>query len=148
MHQTLRLCGQRVRMVYGDWQMFLPTENCTSQAMFLRQTACHRGWSPLPSPLPSLLPTLAAKPAALLAAGDPIPAASVEPVHLFRVIHSHTPARKSGTQSLPGMSCFVLRVLCIVIRGPRELSLGVCSLGGARIPSRAGDYYARGRGGM
>ena len=48
------------------------------------------------------------------------------------------------------MSCFVLRVLCIVIGGggAKEPSLGVCSLGGARIPSRASDYYARGRGGV
>ena len=52
---------QRVRVVYGDWQMFLPTENCTSSAMFLRQTACHRGWSPLPSRLPNLLPSLLPK---------------------------------------------------------------------------------------
>ena len=57
-HQTLRLCGQRVRVVCGDWQMFLSTENCALRVMFLRQTACHRGWSPLPSPLPSLLPKL------------------------------------------------------------------------------------------
>ena len=56
--QTQRLCGQRVCVVYGDWQMFLPTGNCVSCVMFLRQTACHRGWSPLPSPLPNLLPKL------------------------------------------------------------------------------------------
>ena len=31
--------------------------------------------------------------------------------------------------------------------GSRRLSLRVCSLGGARIPSCAGDYYARGGGG-
>ena len=58
MHQTLRLCGQRVCVVYGDWQMFLPTEKCISRVIFLRKTACPRGWSPLPSPLPSLLPKL------------------------------------------------------------------------------------------
>ena len=39
------------------------------------------------------------------------------------------------------------QVLCTVIWGARETSLGVCSLGGARMLSRAGDYYARGRGG-
>ena len=45
--------------------MFLLTENCTSRAIFLRETACHRGWSPLSRPLPSLppkLPTLAPNP--------------------------------------------------------------------------------------
>ena len=57
-HQTLRLCGQRVHVVCGVWQMFLPTENCVFHPMFLRQTACHRGWSPLLSPLPSLFPKL------------------------------------------------------------------------------------------
>ena len=36
MHQTLRLCGQRVCMVYGDWQTFLSSENCTLRVMFLR----------------------------------------------------------------------------------------------------------------
>ena len=78
----------------------LPTENCTSRAMFLRQ----RNWSPLPGPLPSLLPKLpkphakpstkgAAKPAAQAAAklaaqpaaGEPIPVAPVEHAQLFRV---------------------------------------------------------------
>ena len=100
------LCGQRVCVVYGNGQMFLPTENCTSRSMFLRQTAYHRGWSHLPSPLPSLLPKLpnlvpnpqpksaakhaaqvAAKPAALLAAGEPIPVPPVEHVHVLRVKH-------------------------------------------------------------
>ena len=40
-----------VHVVYGDWQMFLPTENCIS-----RNVPCHRGWNPLPNLLPSLLP--------------------------------------------------------------------------------------------
>ena len=44
------------------------------------------------------------------------------------------------------MSCFALRVFCIVIGGARDLSFGVCSLGGARIPSCAAAYDAR-RGG-
>ena len=46
-HQTLRLCGQKVRMGYGGWQTLLPTGNRTSCVMFLSQTACHRGWCPL-----------------------------------------------------------------------------------------------------
>ena len=41
-------------VVYGGWQMFLPTENCTLYVLCLRQSACHRGWSPLPSLLPNL----------------------------------------------------------------------------------------------
>ena len=44
------------------------------------------------------------------------------------------------------MSSFVPRVPCIVIGGVRGPSLGVCSLGGARMPSRGGAYYTRGRG--
>ena len=47
-HRTLRLCGQRVRVESRYWQIFLPTENCISCTMFPRQTACHKGWSPLP----------------------------------------------------------------------------------------------------
>jgi hypothetical protein len=81
---------------------------------------------------------------------------------------SNTPARKKGTQSLflrraehasrqavilwcicpcICVTCFVLHILCIVIRRMREASLGVCSLRGARIPSRAGGYCASGGGG-
>ena len=44
--------------MYGDWQLFLPTESCTSGMIFLRQTACHKGCSPVSSPLPSLFPKL------------------------------------------------------------------------------------------
>ena len=36
--------------------MVLPMGNCISYMKFLRQIACHRGWSPLPNLLPSLLP--------------------------------------------------------------------------------------------
>ena len=35
------------------------------------------------------------------------------------------------------MACFVSQILCIVIRGARELSIGVCSLGAARRYRRA-----------
>ena len=82
---------------------------------------------------------------------------------------SNTPARKSCTQKLfcssraehasqqavPGFvvhmsSCLhdLFRVACPLHSnwGAREPSLGVCSLGGARIPSRSGNYCARGRG--
>ena len=109
MHQTRRLCGQRVREVYRDWQMFLPTENCTLRAMFLRQTACHRGWSPLPSPLlpnlvpnpqprvqPNLLPRWqpGLQPSLQLESPFPWPQLSV-----CTSSESNTLARKSGTQS-------------------------------------------------
>ena len=105
MHQTLTLCGERVRKGYGEWQMFLPTENCASRVMFLGPLACHRGWGPVPSPMLGVLPKLpnlvphpstktpaepasqvAAKPAAQLAAGEPIPMPRVE--HL-QVKYSH-----------------------------------------------------------
>ena len=148
---ALRLCGQRVRVVYGDWQMFLPTESCTSHVIFPRQTACHRGWSPLSSPLPSLLPKLLNL--------VPIPQPRVQPNLLPRwqpslqpslqlespflwplwsmcsSSGSNTPARKSGTQSLflsraehasqqavPG-SFVVHSVLCLHVlpRVPRPL---------------------------
>ena len=52
-------------MVYGVWQMYLPTGNCVSPKMFLRQIACHRGWSSLPDLLPRLpqkLPNLVPNP--------------------------------------------------------------------------------------
>ena len=45
------------------------------------------------------------------------------------------------------ISCFVSRVLCLVIRGAREPSLGVHSLargGGGREPSCAAAYWTRG----
>ena len=50
--------GQRVHVEYGGWQTFLPMTNCTPRVMLSSQTACHRGWSPLPNLLPSLLPKL------------------------------------------------------------------------------------------
>ena len=116
MHQTLTLCGQRVRVVYGDWQMFLPTDNCTSHAMFLRQIACHRGWSPLPSPLLNLLPSLLPKLPTLVPDPQPRvqpnllprwqPSLQLESPFLWPLLsmcsssESNTPARESGTQSL------------------------------------------------
>ena len=109
LHQTLRLCGQRVHVVYGGWQIFLRTKNCTSCAMFLRQTACHRGW--MPSPLPSLLPKLPN----LVPNPQPRvqpnllprwqPSLQLESPFLWPLLsmcsssESNTPARKSGTQS-------------------------------------------------
>ena len=42
------------------------------------------------------------------------------------------------------MSCFVSRVFCIVIGGARELSFGVYSLRGVRIPLHTAAYYAMG----
>ena len=80
------------------------------------------------------------------------------------------PAKKSGTQSLSLSKAehvsqhailprFVIHMpLCLHVlfhvTGPLHSnlglgsSLGVCSLGGARILSRAGDYYAPGGGGL
>ena len=111
-HQTLRLCGQQVRVVYGDWQMFLPTGNCISRAMFLSQTARHRGWSPLPSLLPKL-PNLMPHPQPrvqpnLLPRWQPSlqPRLQLESPFQWSLLSmcssskSNTPARKSGTQSL------------------------------------------------
>ena len=232
MHQTLGLCGQRVHVVYGDWQMFLPTENCTSCVMFLRQTACHRGWSPAkpapkaakprakhntcichahdtaiaethinpphtPEPHPCFNYAAVPSPPTLL--HDPTtiqpsiimynstlpcttvsnllprwqPSLQLESPFLWLLLsmcsssESNTPARKSGKSltkaehvsqwAVSGSCCgsyafvsarlfFVLQVFSIVIGGAGEPSLGVCSLEGARIPLRAGDYYARGMG--
>ena len=66
--------------------------------MFLRQTASHRGWSPLPNLPPKAAKPrakaskpaakVAAKPAAKPAAGEPIPVAPVEHVQLFNVKYS------------------------------------------------------------
>ena len=116
MHPTLRWCGQRVRVVYGDWHMFLRTENCTSHTMFLRITAYHMGWSPLPSPLPSLLPKLPnfvpnPQPRVqsnLLPGWQPSlqPSLQLESPFLWPLLsmcsssESDIPTRKSGTQSL------------------------------------------------
>ena len=103
------------RVVYGDWQMFLLKEICTARTMFLRQTACHRGWSPLPSPLPSLLPKLANLVPNPQPRGQPNmlprwqpslqPCLQPESPFLWPLLsmcspsESNTPARKSGTQS-------------------------------------------------
>ena len=150
--------------------MFLPTENCISGAMFLRQTACHRGCSqrcqprakPQPRVEPNLLPRWQ-------------PSLQLESPFLWPLLstcsssETNTPARKSGTQSLSlskaehvsqqFLAHFVVHIpWCLHVlvrvagpwhsnRGARELSLGVCSLGAARTPWRAGGYYARGRGG-
>ena len=119
-HPTLRLCGQRVLVVYGVWQMFLPMENCISTVMSLRQTACHRGWSPLPNLLPSLPPKLpnlvpkkpskratkpaaqvVAKPAAKPATGEPIPVAPFEHVQLFKVKYLGAPLRRKKWHTEP-----------------------------------------------
>ena len=45
------------------------------------------------------------------------------------------------------MCCFLSRAFCIVIGRGRETSFGVSSFGGARIPSCAVTYCARGVGG-
>ena len=113
--KTLRLSGQSVCVVYGDWQMFLPTESSTSRVIFLRQTACHGLEPPVKPPAKpapkaakprakhsaksSAKPAaqVAAKPADQHAAGEPIPVAPVEHVQLFRVKYS---CQKRGTQSL------------------------------------------------
>ena len=171
---TLRLFGQRVLVVYGVWQMFLPTENCLSPMIFLRQTAFHRGWGPLPNLVPNppkraakLAAQVAGKPAARPAAGEPIPVAPVEHVQLFKVKYSR---QKNCTPSLllsrpdmhpcrqfPGhfvvhmpwcsLSCFVSRISCLVIQGLREPSHGIGSLRGVRELSRALTYPLTGQGG-
>ena len=76
--------------------------------MFLRQTACHRGWSPVPSPLPSLIPKLAN----LVPNPQPRVQPSLQPslqlespflwplLSMCSSSESNTLARESGKQSL------------------------------------------------
>ena len=113
MHHTVRLCMQRVRVVYGDWQMFLPRENCTSCDV-PKANCLPQGLEPLPSPLPNLLPklpNLVPKPRVqpnLLPRWQPSlqPSLQLESPFLWPLLsmcsssESNTPARRSGTQSL------------------------------------------------
>ena len=109
-------------------------------------------------------------PATKPAAGEPIPVAPVEHVQLFKVRYSRQkkwrtePAlgraehacRQAASRSSCGSSALVSACLILCCTSVAQLlggggvrgrdSLGVCSLGGVRIPSGAGGYYTKGGG--
>ena len=152
-------CGQRV--VYGDWQVFLPMEICTSPGNLylthdIPEANCWpQGLKPPAKPpakpapkaaKPRAKPStksaakpaaqVAAKPAAQPAAGEPIPVAPVVHVQLFRESLFLRRAEHASQQAIfrrillfirlcVFMSCFVSRVLIIVIGGAREPPFGV-----------------------
>ena len=109
---TLRLCRQRVLVVYGVWQMFWPMEawtlnpdDCRNEdpmravpALSVEGTKPKPAAKPAPKAAkPRAKPSkgaakpaaqVAAKPAAKPAAGEPIPLAPVERVQRFKVKYS------------------------------------------------------------
>ena len=80
-------------MVYGDWEMFLPAENCTHDVP--EANCLPQGLEPPAKPRAKPAPKGAkprskpsAKSAAKPAAGEPIPVAPVGRVQPFRVKYS------------------------------------------------------------
>ena len=160
-HDCAPIARMSMRVVYGDWQMFLPlpTESCTSSVIFLRKTVCHRGWSSLSSPLPSLLPKLPnlvpyPQPRVqpnLLPRWQPRlqPSLQLESPFLWPLVsmcsssESNTPARKvahrayfSVELNTHPISGLVLLFMCLCVCASCFVSRALCRvIGGAREPS-------------
>ena len=161
MHQTLILCGQRV---LGKLY-FMPDvleANCLSQGPEPPAKPAPKAANPRTKPSTKSAAKPAAQMAAQPAAGEPIPVAPVKHVQLVRV--KILPPQKVANRAFllvklkyPNrqfLAHFVVhRPLCLHVlfrvAGPLHSIFGGkgISLRGARILSRAGHYYARGRGG-
>ena len=127
-HSTVP-CIMQNTSVFRSWMLFCAPPPHPLPPM--RRTLCSTGETSPPKRPQS--PTMADDALVVLCQKKP---ANMHPNRQFPVLWFTCPR--------VCMSCFVLRIPCIAIGGARGLSLGVCSLGGARIPPRTdGDYTRR-----